>query len=248
MTASFGARSYTSEGFRKQTPEKGEQVILVGLNRRPWLNGVQGHVVSQRADDDGCVVLRLPSASKPCTPVPRPEGQLPLDERPSPEYKKVRAHHLQRIRPQTSLSDLNKSWSTPEFRRSAVADSLRASGHLSPTSSPKSFGSGRSSPKSQSSGRSSNSDLCFELFPSSPGGRRPGLESIATVAFPTQLWESSLDSSLRRSLGNSMRNTLSSTFCTQRRTQQFHKGDPDIGSVGLLAYGSQNNPTGADIA
>jgi len=76
-------------------PNKGEQVQLINVRRRPWLNGMFGEVVSSRPDELGFLTVRLPTAD--------PEAM------PSRAFKKV---HPSRLQP---LAGLGTSKSAPVF-------------------------------------------------------------------------------------------------------------------------------------
>lgn len=216
------------KGGVERIPDRGEKVKLSNLSRRPWLNGVRGEVLSAGADERGFVVLRLPSAG------------ATRGDRPSQEIKKVHASHVQSMRPQScpgirSSEGLRKSWSSADFRRSAVAKRLEASGELS------------SGTTTMGSTRSNSSGVRF-LAPPSPAHNRScvngcDMESVATVAFPLQLLEDSWDFTLRSSPSSPLRDTMPS-FSTERFKKESYASDPHVSFTGLLAMGCANNPGG----
>lgn len=143
-----------------------------------------------------------------------------MSERPSPEYKKVHKSRLEPLWPSAVSVGMRKSLSSPDFR--PFEESLRQH-------QPTSLGS-------TSCGSGGLGRLPWSNVNSDPSGERlHGIESIATVACPLMLSAAPLSPT------STMRSTMS-TFCTARKKDFVRRKDPDMGSLGLLARGSQNNP------
>lgn len=204
--------------------KKGDEVQLSHLRRRPWLNGVCAEVVSNGVDEQGFVVLRMPTASRPSSAT---------NDQATPEFKRVRPTNLQQVRPASSPGSLLRSWSTQEFRKSAVAERLEAPKIDRRTKSRQS--SGFAQHVAQLQQKSQTLDF--------PGTKRAAQkeETILTCCCPV-----SGPDSLHRRRGRSSsapRSTLS-TFHTGSRKKEVRIDNPDVSLTSLLSMGCQNNPIG----